>query len=457
VSWRRRALGVVALLAALAVRAEPALPPLTLLTAGKTATLRNPAGTARDLALFRVGRDPELARLESPLCPGTSFLQVAGYPVASNLVESQPAAAPGAALPCERWRAVRGGYRYTDRAGSVLGVRSVVYTRDGIVVRIQGAGYTAIAGPVGYVELWLTVGGKRYLARYHNFRRNDAGEIIARRPSSPAASGERFFWQTLWGDAQREQETLDCLADAARRDRRDGRSRFLLGMMHLYRLGQATTDYGHVTDFARAEVRAARSAFDAAVPLLWDARRRSGDNRVPGFAAASTYLAGTLLGDEATRHQGLVELDAAVALNPIFNAFDLIGVVPQFVSGADPLYGARVLAILDDTLTGPGAACVVTQPEVCANDGMAPNNLAGALVLFGDLYLKGTRPADVAKASTWYAVASAAGAGWKFLNELDARRGQEEARRQRYLDADPANDPALIGLGVQACSYCHIR
>jgi len=437
-----------------------ALSPVTLLTTAKTAVVRDRPDADGDLAIFRVGRDPALAAPVNPLCPATSAIQLGAYPQATNRVVAQPVGA-AAALPCEHWSAIRGGYRYRDPSGATLGVRKIVYTKSRLLIRVEGGNFVATPGPVGYLQAWLTIGDTRYLVRYHNFARNEATRMATRRTSGPAGKGEALFWQTLWGDAHRDDEALRHLGKAVRLDRRDGRSHFLIAMLHLYRFGQAVTDYRSVDDAAKAEAQAAQASFTRAVPLLWDAERQVGDNRVPGFAAANTFLTGVLLDDAALRAKGLADLDAVVALNPLFNSFDLIGVVPQFYPPDNPLYTDKVLPALDAALSDP--TCIATQPELCGNDGMAPRNAAGALTLFGDLYAKGGRPAgadpqsDVEKAEGWYLLAQALSPGWRFQPEIAARVGQAAARRDSYRDGDPANDAAIIGVGPQACAYCHNR
>jgi tetratricopeptide (TPR) repeat protein len=434
------------LLALAAVPAEA----LTVLNHGKAAVFRE----RRASALIRVGRDPRLAPLEDPTCAGAgeASLQVASYPVATNLVE----AGPVVPLPCERWRRRGGGYVYTDPAAAG-GVRRLAYSRTRLVVQLGGAGHGHVRGPVGYLEAWLRVGGRHYLVRLHAFKRNEPALLVTRRPSFAAAEGEAAFWDVLLGDdasASRQQVALHCLERAARRSRKDGRARFLLGMMHLYRFGQATATYATASETARAEIAAAHAALEAAVPLLWDGAR--GDSRVPGFAAAAKYAKGVVDGDGALVAAALADLDAAVALNPLFNVFDYFPVA-QVVSPADPLF-ARVLGLVDELLAGPGAACLGTQPEICGDEGLAPRNTAGSLLLFGDLYAKGGR---LAEAKTWYAAATAFARSkpppYRFQALADARLADAADRVARYLDDDPANDDPLLGAGAEACAVCHSR
>jgi hypothetical protein len=450
------------LLLAVAVFAGARAEALTLLSAGKVAIFRDRLGSDKDGALIRFGPNRGLATLIDPTCTSgnPATLEIASYPQ-TNVVVSQGLVT----LRCEHWRETRAGYVYEDATGAAAGVRKIVYSRRKLVIRIQGAGYQHVAGPVGYVEAWFGIGTERLLGRFHNFRKNEQGLVMTRKPSHAAAEGEQAFWDVLWGDDDsetRQQVALHCLSRAARRDKRDGRSRFLLGMMLLYRFGQTTPSYLTASDASRELIRAAQEAFDAAVPLLWDGTK--GDSRVPGFAAATTYVHGVVHGDAALAMQGLAALDESVAINPVFNTFDLIGVVPQAILPTDPLY-ARVLAVMDTALNPQNANCVVTQPEVCGNVGMAPSNIFGAFLLFGDLYAKGLvldDPYPFRGARNLYnlTVGFSANSTWNpaFKALAAERLATVDERVALYQNGDPSDDPPLIGSGRgEACRTCHLK
>jgi hypothetical protein len=427
---------------------------VTVLTVGKVAASKDRADPARDRGSFRFGKDPAFAVLQDPTCPNASSIQVASYPQATQRLDAHPVAE----LPCSGWKAQGGGYVYDDPAAASGGVRRIVYRRSKLLIKLEGPAFRPIAGPVGYVEVWFTVGGERFLGRFHNFERNDAGTVTTRKPSLAAARGEAAFWAVLHNHDNspgRQQVALHCLSKAIDMAPWDGRSRFLLAMMHLYRFGQATTDFAEVSPFARQELAATHEAFQRAVPRLWDGA--AGDSRVPGFAAATKYMHGLLEGDDALRDAGLADLTAAVAINQFFNVFDYIPVA-QIMPANDPLFGL-VFAEVDDYLNQPGTLdCPETQPEICANAGLAPHNAEGALLLFGDVYAKG---GDLTTARGWYTLARAVGrAGevpWPFQALADDRVANAAARVALYQDADPANDPPVVGMGTEACAVCHYK
>jgi hypothetical protein len=434
---------------------------LTVLTVGKTAVLRQ--RDEHPSALFRIGRDPAFASLTDPTCSGGSImaLQVAAYPQATARVDAQDEVT----LPCENWQRHGDGFVYRDRTGAHGGVRKVVYSRSRFLARFEDGAYRHIPGPVGYAELWIEIGGARLIARFNTFRKNETNLVVSRKPSAAAAEGEAGFWTVIHGDdhsVAKQDETLANLAKAIKRDKKDGRPPFLLGMLHLYRFGQATIRFDQVTDAARAELVAANQAFARALPLLWDGQR--GDSRVPGFVAAAKFSLGVVQDDAALQAEGLADLEAAVAVNAFFNVFDLIPVV-QALPPSDPRF-AQVFPLLRTYISDPNTlSCVLSQPEICSDFGLAPRNIAGALMLFGDVFVKGggLDPANVTLAETFYypvaSVAVAQTPGYRFADALAERvgPGKAAARAALYADDDPGNDPPIIGAGSEACAVCHYR
>ena len=365
---------------------------------------------------MRVPRDPT--------CPGRSSLRFALSRHALDFEDHGEIP-----LPCENWRAQGRGFRYTGSAG---GIREIVYGSRRLLIRAGGAEFTPIAGPVAYVEAWLTVGGEVHLVRFHTFRRNAPERVRTRRPSRVAAAGEAAFWDTLWADRPRSDEALALLRRAVRRDARDGRSQFLLAMLHLYRSGGDPShfDFTALGDAAKAEIRAAQVPFDRAVALL------PLDTRVPGFRAAATYADGFVHGDAGRTALGLARLDETIAVNPLFDSFDLFAVVAPVVAGSDPYFQTRILGLVDFLLKD-NLDCPVIVPEISSNMGMAPHNIS--------------------EATLWYGLAQSfgRGLGYRYQSIADDRVAHGAERVALYQYADPANDPPLLGGGGAACVYCH--
>jgi len=421
-----------AVLCAVLQTAAPAAA-LTLLTEGKTAVFTN---RKTPKAVVRVGLDG--IALRDPRCPAESNLVISlnRHP---DVFETHATIA----LPCAQWEAYRGGYRFigTDADG---GVRSIVWGPKRLLVKAGGAAFAPVTGPVGYVQAWLTIDGERHLTRFHDFKKNEAGKVIARKPSRLSAAGEAAFFDTIWGDAPRDAEAGELLEKAvAKRD--DGRAEFLLGMLHLWRSAVADGDIPSrlaLADFAQPHL-------DRAAELLPE------DSRIPGFRAAVTYSRGLVHGDQALIDQGLEQIDAAIEANPLFNSFDLFAIAPVLPQApSSDFYQNRLLGLVDYVIDSP--VCLNDWPEVCGNAGMAPHNLEGTLLLFADLYAKGGR---LAEATQWYSIARsfAVQNGAYFVDELDERVATVGARVAAYGDDDPANDPPLMDGGIGFCPYCHAK
>ncbi len=415
---------------------------LTLFTAGKVADFRNPTGGGAS-AVIRLGRDRALRRLRDPTCPGASSLRFALSRRGADFENHGEDV-----LPCAQWHAIAGGFRYQAPAGGPGGVRDIIYTRRRLVIRAGGESYEPVAGPVAYVEAWLTLGDERYLVRFQNFRQNDAGRILSRRPSGAASKGEAAFWDTVWADQDRRDEALGLLTRAVREDPRDGRSQFLLGMLRLYRSTHACAefDFLNLCEAGKAEGLAAQEPLDRASELL------ALDTRVPGFRAAASYANGHVQNDPARLALGMQQIEAAIAVNPLFDSFDAFAVVAPILPGSDPYYQNRILPLADFVLQQ--APCVIDLPEICNNGGMAPHNFEGTMLLLGDIYAKGGR---LASAEVWYALGQGfgQGTGYRYQSYLDDRVAHATERVMLYQDGNPANDPPLVGGGGGSCIYCH--
>jgi hypothetical protein len=442
-----RPLLVLASLLALAAPAAAGNP--GVLTVGKLAVLRAGGG------FVRVAHDPLLAAVVPCTAGVAPRLTLSSYPQATMRVVTHV----DVDLPCTGWTQTRGGWRY-DGAAAGDGVRRVLLGRGKLVVEFGGDGYRPPTGPVGYVQIWLGVGGARLNARFHDFRRNTPTLLVTRKPSKAAAEGEASFWAVLHGDDDgdaRQQAALASLTKAVRRDPRDGRSRFLRAMMHLYRFGQGVERYDDVPAALQAELAAAVDDFAAATPLLWNGATGVGDSRVPGFAAAAKWGLGRVRGDAALEAAGLADLQAAIDVNPFFNVFDMIPVAQA--AGFDTPEFATVMARVVPYISDPATLqCVVTQPEICATAGLAPHNIAGSLMLFGDLFAK---YGDLTNATFFYTVASTnAGPTYRFDDAMQARLPAATAAAARsalWRDGDPTNDPTVIGARREACQACHVK
>lgn len=394
----------------------------------------------------RIGADRALQVPSDPRCPAVSRIRVSSYK--DNRVVGEPLAE----LPCSAWRKIPGGFLYSDPSGSVAGIEKVRYTTRGLEVYASAPGHTPVVGPIGFAQLNFEVDGRRLIARFHNFTRNDGVAVVAKRPSRAAADGEAAFWDTLGGDDSRDLAALDLLNRATQQDPRDGRSHFLTGMMHLQRFERIDADPRHASAAGRLELLQAVQAFDRASPLLWDGVR--GDSRAPGFASAALYKKGIAFDEPDVTARGFAAMSGAADINPLFNGFIPFGAGP-IASPDSPEY-ALILHLLDDVFPTLFPECG-GQDEICFNGGLAPHNLEGTFLLFGDLYTKAGRIADAQKAYETAAKTGESG-GWKpeFVAHARALAAAVPERAALYGNADPDDDPPFTDLGGAGnCAYCH--
>jgi len=264
-----------------------------------------------------------------------------------------------------------------------------------------------------------------------------------------AARGQSAFYDTLFGVADRNVEAVALLGAAVAQDPADGRSQFLLGMLHMLRFARNVTDLYSASDVLKQEVGKAQEALDAAVPLL------PNDRRVPGFRAAATYTNGVVTHDDARIALGLTQLREAISLYPDFNTFDFIGAVAPVVPASDPLY-REVMQYVGNPAS---PSCnPFTMPEICGNAGKAAHNVEASLILFGDLFAKA---GDEHQARTYYRLAQASwassGGAWRFRLLAEERLETVAQRVALYQDDNPGNDPKIIGSGKEACAVCHYK
>lgn len=260
------------------------------------------------------------------------------------------------------------------------------------------------------------------------------------------------FWQTLLGEADRSDESLELFRQAIEIDAEDGRledgrSQFLMGMMHLYRYGRSITDFRDFSEFARNEVRRANDALDRAVELTPD------NLGYPGFRGAATFQNGITNDDPELVALGIEQLRESMELWPLFNRFSFLGTVAAVVPAGDPMFAEAYEHLID--LLGPAGLSQCT-PQLCGNGGRAPRNLEGSAVLFGDIFAKA---GNGAQARNWYQLAVGTGTAgqWRFTALARDRLNSVVDRVALYQDEDPDNDPPLVGLAGESCTVCHAR
>lgn len=254
------------------------------------------------------------------------------------------------------------------------------------------------------------------------------------------------FWQTLHGVRDRQEEAIELYGRALDEDPSDARSHFLLGMMHFYRFGLRLGSYDAFDDEAREEIVRANAALDLAVV------HAPANRAYPGFRGAATYMNGVAHGDEALAALGLEQLRQSIELWPLFNRFSFLGTVAAVAPAGSSLFAESHGYLLDALGPDGLAEC---NARLCGNAGMAPRNLEGSGLLFGDIFAKA---GNLVQARNWYQLSAGFGSStWRFAELARERLATVEQRVALYQDADPENDPPLVGLGSESCAICHNR
>jgi hypothetical protein len=408
----------------------------TLLTAGKVGRFET-ATDGTSSAFVRVTSDAGLARLTDPRCPATSVVAFASASQSQVRTDSGEVR-----LPCEHWSATQRGFRYRDLAGSVAGVREIVYERRRLRIRAGGPRFGAIAGPVIYVEAFLGIGEQRYLVRFYDFRVNSPDRVVSRRPSRAAAAGEAAFWETLRNWSSDTERPLRLLRAAVDQHPSDGRSQFYLGAFQVYLAASAPSSPSGLEHLS-----AAQEPLDRAVDLL------PHDSVPKAFHAFTTYLNGLYGGDPAQEALGQTQMGEAATANLFFNKAVALFIQPQFISGASDDYQTRVLGWLNDVWT-----LSTHNPDIYPDvftSRLVPHDPEGATLMFGDVAAKGGHLDD---ARRWYGISLAFGAssGFAFQGVAQQRLATVEARLAAGEEApDPSTDSVIGVQGVSDCTLCH--
>ena len=420
---------------------------------GKIACFENRGDPAQNGGIVVVGRDRALRTLHDPTCPATSAVEVEAY-LQSTL---RAAVLAHVDLDCAKWSAYGARLAYSDPTGTV---RSIRYTRCGLQLEVRGPDFTPISGPVGYLQAQLAIGDDILRARFHNFRRNDAAVVRSRRPSLAASRGEAGFWDALLGDDSseaREQEAIALLETAVRRAPRDGRSHFLLGMLHLYRFGQRVVRLDDVSAEARAELAAGERGLcvgGAAALGRRERARRLARPRLRRVRRSTCRAPSTTT--SGMRDAGLADLDRAIEINSFFNVFDYIPVM-QFLPAERSALSKGIRAV-HHLSRKPGNARLRRHAagdlRQCRTGAAQRSGRADAV---RRPLRQGRATPNRRRSGTTWRVCFRTHRRGTSRAILAERKANAAARVALYADADLGNDPPIIGAGPEACAVCHNR
>jgi hypothetical protein len=282
--------------------------------------------------------------------------------------------------------------------------------------------------------------------------------------TAESVSADALFWRTLHGGAYEQiPEALTALKAAYLANPNDAVTAAHIGWMHIWRLAErarlAPGAGPEITDHAVL----GRKYFEEAVRL------NPSEARYLGFYASLLMTEGTIHRDEKLVRRGYYTMRDAVAAWPEFNYFtagygagaqphdsprfregleaqwlNLDVCVGERVDRANPDY-ARYMRL--ETKEGP--------KRVCWNSWIAPHNLEGFFLNFGDMLVKAGEPETAvtmyrnARLTTDYAA-------WPYRDLLEARIANAVSNVEAFRRQDaPPGAPTMMVRSRYTCMGCH--
>ena len=283
-------------------------------------------------------------------------------------------------------------------------------------------------------------------------------------PVDPGPASRARFRDTF--ETQNYGALPAALADLAAADAEypgDPDTVLLVGLANLWGISEVGRDPAQVAEIP-ARATGALGAFLAARQL------RPDDARVFGWLGATQLGIGTMTENADMIAQGRASVAAGVEAYPQFNLFVHALVTqrfprttPEFASAIDAYYVTLDLCFhttidRDNPDATPFAHLATSTgvERVCWDTPYALHSFEGYFLHMGDALVKA---GEVGAARRAYQNASVLPdyATWPYRGVLEQRLVDLDARAALYADADPANDPPLIGEGAQQCASCHAR
>jgi hypothetical protein len=275
---------------------------------------------------------------------------------------------------------------------------------------------------------------------------------------------DALFWRTLHGGAYEQiPEALTALKAAYLANPNDAVTAAHVGWLHIWQLAErarlAPGAGPDITDHALL----ARKYFEEAVRL------NPGEARYLGFYASLLMTEGTIHRDEKLVRRGYYTMREAVAAWPEFNYFTAGYSAggqphdsPRFREGLeaqwrnlDVCVGERVDRANPDYARYMRLETKEGTKRVCWNSWIAPHNLEGFFLNFGDMLVKAGEPE---KAVTMYRNArlTADFAAWPYKSLLDDRIANAARNVEAFRRSDaPPGGPTMMVRSRYACMGCH--
>jgi hypothetical protein len=274
---------------------------------------------------------------------------------------------------------------------------------------------------------------------------------------------DKLFWSTLHGGAyDRIPEALTALKAAYLGNPNDPVTASHVGWMHIWRLGERVRQpmvRPEITDDAVL----ARKYFEEAVRL------DPGEARYLGFYASLLMAEGTIHKDEKMVRRGYYTMKDAVAAWPEFNHF-----TAGYSASTQPVESERYREALEHQWRNldvcVGETVDRARPDytrympletregskrVCWNSWIAPHNLEGFFLNFGDMLVKAGQP-ETAVAMYRNARLAREFPTWPYRAVLEERIASAAANVEVFRRADaPPGAPTLMVRSAFACMACH--
>jgi hypothetical protein len=283
--------------------------------------------------------------------------------------------------------------------------------------------------------------------------------------TAAAIEADKLFWATLHGGAYESiPEALSALKAAYLANPHDAVTAAHVGWLHIWRLAERARQAAPRPDITDDAVLG-RKYFEEAVRL------QPGEARYLGFYASLLMTEGTIHKDEKLVRRGFYTMKDAVAAWPEFNYF-----TAGYTASGQPVESDRFREAVEqqwlnlDVCTGEtvdrtnpdyarymGLETHEGPKRVCWNSWIAPHNLEGFFLNFGDMLVKAGQP-DLAVVMYGNARHAREYATWPYQAVLEARIRDAAKNVEAFRRTGPGPDSAtMMGRSTFACTGCHQR
>jgi tetratricopeptide (TPR) repeat protein len=281
-----------------------------------------------------------------------------------------------------------------------------------------------------------------------------------------AQTAKQRFWSALHGaDYAAYPEALAAVEAALAEAPDDPVQNAHLGWLHIWHLSEAGSFRATPQDMS-ADLTSAGRYFKRAVEL------QPNEARYLGFYATTQVVEAAIRSDATQGRRAEATLDRAVRMWPEFNLF-----TAGYIHSSDPYDSPEYAAAMRrmwrnlDVCVGqrvsrshPAFAqflflrTTVGPKRACWNSAIAPHNVEGFFLNFGDMLVK---KGDVALARAMYSNARlpTSYAGWAYRDVLERRITDAEANVAVFREAPPSlpGDGPLMVESNFSCMGCHRR